>query len=204
MKTLAFASLLALAAATGACAHASSDSTPAAPRGPDFVGGRPENSSVDPSLVASDGKKPIDPVDMVEFKLASADLGDAATVQIQRSVAYLAKHADTRIVLEGHTDRSGTFAYNQDLATRRADAVRASLLAAGVNADRVVMVIFGEEQADPGVNSYDRRVVMFTSPKSTPAVVAEELAKTRALSVAWSDHGHLTVQAGPSVDVSKR
>jgi hypothetical protein len=183
MKTLAFASLsLALFAA---CAHSSSQDAP--PRGPDFVANRPANRGVDKPLVASDGKKAIDPLDVVDFDLASADLTSSAQTQIQRSIEFLANHPAERIVLEGHTDRSGTTAYNKDLATLRAVNVRDAMLAAGIKADRVIISVFGEDGADPGVNFYDRRVVMFTSTHSTMDLVRDEIGKQRALSVTYDD-----------------
>jgi hypothetical protein len=106
-------------------------------------------------------------------------------------------------VLEGHTDRAGDFAFNQDLATLRAIKVRDALLGAGIAPERIVVAVFGDQQADPGVNFYDRRVVMFATHVGTVALVRAELAKQHALSVAWNDHGRHVVMPD-AADISRR
>lgn len=181
MKTLASLSLLALAA----CAHSSDTGAPP-PRGPDFVAATAPRPAA-PTLAASAGTKPIDPVDVVDFDYASADLSSTAQAQIQRSIEFLAKHPADRIVLEGHTDRSGTLAFNEDLATLRAVRVRDALIDAGIAPDRVVVAVFADQQADPGVNFYDRRVVMTATHRPTMTAVTDELAKLHALSVTYDD-----------------
>jgi OmpA-OmpF porin, OOP family len=57
--------------------------------------------------------------------------------QIVDQVAGQAKGNNTRVVLVGKADLSGTDAYNLALSKRRADAVRAALAADGIAANRV-------------------------------------------------------------------
>lgn len=55
--------------------------------------------------------------------------------------------AKSRIVLNGHTDASGSDGYNQDLSDRRAAAVRDYLISNfGIAPDRLVAIGFGEER----------------------------------------------------------
>lgn len=50
----------------------------------------------------------------------------------------------TKVRIEGHTDNDGEDAYNMKLSGERALAVKQWLIAAGVSADRLVAVGFGE------------------------------------------------------------
>ena len=51
-----------------------------------------------------------------------------------------------RIAIEGHTDNIGTAEYNFALGGRRAETVRGSLLAAGLEQNSVTTVSMGEER----------------------------------------------------------
>jgi outer membrane protein OmpA-like peptidoglycan-associated protein len=50
----------------------------------------------------------------------------------------LLSYPDTLIIVTGHTDNTGSAAYNQSLSERRASAVSAELIANGVPGRRVV------------------------------------------------------------------
>jgi iron complex outermembrane receptor protein len=54
--------------------------------------------------------------------------------------------AQTRIVIEGHTDNTGTEAYNLELSERRANAVKAWVVAQGVNPAQITVVGKGESE----------------------------------------------------------
>jgi peptidoglycan-associated lipoprotein len=74
--------------------------------------------------------------------------------------AELNKHAKVlgddrmlRVRLEGHADERGTREYNLALGERRANAIRAYLVAQGVAASRIEVISYGEEKpASPGHN----------------------------------------------------
>src|SRR6266481_9021642 len=57
------------------------------------------------------------------FTSDSAVLRPAAVEQIAQLGDILAKYPDDRIRVQGHTDSSGTEAYNEQLSLRRAEAV---------------------------------------------------------------------------------
>jgi len=88
----------------------------------------------------------------VYFGFDSYDLDSPARTVIQANATWLqdvGKQADIRV--EGHCDERGTIEYNLALGERRASAVREYLVSLGVDASRVRIVSFGEEQpADPG------------------------------------------------------
>jgi hypothetical protein len=159
-----------------------------APIGPDFVGTAPR-AHIDPSLTASGAMNRIDPVDVVAFRNNSEDLSSAALTQIDRSAAWLKRHPRFRLVLEGHTDRIGIDPYNEDLATRRVQAVRERLMRRGIPSDRIVLITYGEAQAIAPDNTEDRRVVMFASDKPVRDVVAAQLGYRHALVATWTERG---------------
>jgi OmpA-OmpF porin, OOP family len=64
--------------------------------------------------------------------------------QIARLSTYLAAHPLQVVRIEGHTDSQGSSAYNEALSQRRAESVRAALVAAEVDPARVTAVGMGE------------------------------------------------------------
>ena len=58
----------------------------------------------------------------------------------------LRSYPDTRVQVIGHTDSTGSAAYNQDLSQRRANAVAAVLIQSGVSSSRITAFGVGEDQ----------------------------------------------------------
>ena len=80
------------------------------------------------------------------FATNSASLTPEATGNMAQMSETLQKYADTKVVIEGHTDNSGSDAINQPLSQRRAQAVANSLTASGVDASRVTATGYGSTQ----------------------------------------------------------
>jgi peptidoglycan-associated lipoprotein len=176
--------LLTLVPAFAATAGASSRT------GPDFVGGAPPPSAVSPALAASDATNRIAPSDDVWFDTNSAVLGVLEDDQIATVATWLREHPATRIVIEGHADRSGTADYNEDLAMRRAAAVRDALVGLGVAQDRAVLVIYGSTDAGDALHDASaRRVAMYVTERSANAVASASLDDRHALAVRWTLRG---------------
>jgi outer membrane protein OmpA-like peptidoglycan-associated protein len=66
--------------------------------------------------------------------------------------------ANRTIRLVGHADVRGSDPYNDRLGFRRAEAVRAFLLRAGVSPDRLIAVSRGKADAQQSPDKWDRRV----------------------------------------------
>jgi outer membrane protein OmpA-like peptidoglycan-associated protein len=78
--------------------------------------------------------------------LPVANAANDAGKQIVDSAATVAKsNMPTRIQVNGYTDTSGTKRYNLALSRRRADTVRAALIADGVSANAIQTAGYGEE-----------------------------------------------------------
>ncbi|HKR20635.1 MAG TPA: OmpA family protein, partial [Stellaceae bacterium] len=107
----------------------------------------------------------------VYFEFNKADLTSDAR-KIVGEAAAAAKTGATRLVVDGYTDLAGTAQYNLGLSKRRAEAVRAALIADGISAKRISIQAFGK--TDPAVPTPDgvreprnRRAVVVIGPGST-------------------------------------
>jgi outer membrane protein OmpA-like peptidoglycan-associated protein len=80
------------------------------------------------------------------FAVNSSDLTTAAKSNIAKLATILNKYPDTHILVEGHTDSTGTAEYNQKLSERRAASVTTHTSSLGVVADRFQTVGYGEMQ----------------------------------------------------------
>lgn len=158
---------------------------------PDFVGGAPR-PYIHPSLTASNGpQKKIEPGDVVSFAFDRDVMTADGYDQVDHAARWLASHPRHRLVLEGHTDRLGMAVYNEDLATRRMQAVRSRLLRLGVGSDRVVLVTFGEREAISPENPNDRRVVLYATQLSPRAIAGATFEDRPAAVATWTERGKL-------------
>jgi outer membrane protein OmpA-like peptidoglycan-associated protein len=80
----------------------------------------------------------------VAFDTDSAVVKPGLYPEIDKIASALMQYPETAARVEGHTDGTGTEAYNMDLSVRRAQAVKNLLLQRGVPSSRVEAVGFGE------------------------------------------------------------
>lgn len=81
----------------------------------------------------------------VKFNNQSADLRDESRPEIQRAAKFLCGNPMMRGTVAGHTDASGSAAYNLKLSQSRADSVRSALIAACPKAyGRLSAIGYGE------------------------------------------------------------
>ncbi|TNE40717.1 MAG: OmpA family protein [Alphaproteobacteria bacterium] len=69
---------------------------------------------------------------VIYFGFDRSDLTDAARATVDAIAEYASGMDGSSVSLRGHTDSSGTSAYNQGLSQRRANSVASALAAAGV------------------------------------------------------------------------
>lgn len=79
------------------------------------------------------------------FDVGSADLKAEAVTQLVQVGDIMAKYADNRVRIEGHTDATGSTDSNQKLSERRAAAVKTVLVSRGVREEQVTVLGLGEK-----------------------------------------------------------
>ncbi|MBD2724294.1 OmpA family protein [Hymenobacter sp. BT189] len=80
------------------------------------------------------------------FDTNSSYLRPASEADITKMAAVLQKYPDTNVLIEGHTDNTGTDAINQPLSERRAQAVASSTINKGVSSSRITATGYGSTQ----------------------------------------------------------
>ncbi len=80
------------------------------------------------------------------FAVDQATLQAAAKQNLTQLAAILNKYADTEILIEGHTDATGSDDYNLTLSQKRAQAVASYLATERVDATRFTIMGYGESQ----------------------------------------------------------
>ena len=73
----------------------------------------------------------------VFFDLNTAQLKKSASVELDALVSYLSTTPNATILIEGHTDNTGTVAFNLALSSQRAQAIAQYLIAGGINKLRI-------------------------------------------------------------------
>jgi len=105
----------------------------------------------------------------VLFATDSATVSGAITNDLYALADSLNRYPNTRVEVIGHTDDTGSAAYNQDLSQRRAAAVAQVIRNGGVTPQRVVYYGRGEDQpiasnASEAGRAQNRRVQIIITP----------------------------------------
>jgi outer membrane protein OmpA-like peptidoglycan-associated protein len=105
----------------------------------------------------------------VLFATDSAALRSDLVSDLQSVAQNLLRYPNSRIEVVGHTDNTGSAAYNQDLSQRRAGSVADVLRSSGVPASRVVSFGAGEDRPvasnlTPEGRAQNRRVEIIIRP----------------------------------------
>ena len=77
------------------------------------------------------------------FDVGSASLSGASQPRLQGLAETLVRHPETYVIVQGHTDSTGTPALNERLSQARAETVRSFLSARGVEDARIETMGFG-------------------------------------------------------------
>src|SRR5260221_10709501 len=80
------------------------------------------------------------------FTINSSALSEAAKINLEKVAGVFTKYPETNILIEGHTDNTGTPAYNMELSKKRAYSVSEFLQTKGVSANRMNIKWYGETQ----------------------------------------------------------
>jgi len=104
------------------------------------------------------------------FDIDSAAIRGSLQADLRALARNLQQYPNTTINVLGHTDSTGSAAYNQDLSTRRAQAVAGVLLQEGVAPGRVRSIGRGEDEPiasnlTPDGRAQNRRVEVIITPR---------------------------------------
>lgn len=126
----------------------------------------------------------------VLFEVDSDRLKPQATRDLALLAAFVSAHPDREVVIEGHTDSTGSPAYNLMLSRRRAETVESFLVASGIDPARLHPQGFGRDypvasNATAAGRAMNRRVEMLVlnpgaavSLSSSPAIRYEVTRRT--------------------------
>ncbi|NND39150.1 MAG: OmpA family protein [Pseudomonadales bacterium] len=83
----------------------------------------------------------------VQFASNSSQLQENSLAEIGKLAAFMQKHRDLNVILEGHTDSAGDASYNMALSQKRAERVKAALVNRfGIAPVRITAKGYGEER----------------------------------------------------------
>jgi peptidoglycan-associated lipoprotein len=153
---LKFSSVLAVLALLVACAEKTVDTDTTSGGGeaaqPTATASQPPVTQVEPkpevpSVVPGGPEDLVLNVgDRIFFDFDKYSLNAEAQATLQRQAAWLNKHPNNQIAIEGHCDERGTREYNLGLGDRRANAAKEYLVSLGVGAGRIETISFGKER----------------------------------------------------------
>lgn len=80
----------------------------------------------------------------VLFDVGQANLKAGGVRAVEQLATFLNEYPERSVLIEGHTDNTGSHELNERLSLRRADAVRFALIERGITINRVRTVGYGE------------------------------------------------------------
>lgn len=107
----------------------------------------------------------------ITFDQEEATLNSRAEPPVNELADFLDAYPERKVIIEGHTDNTGSQSFNQKLSQQRADAVRNALISRGILATRIKAVGLGEQYPRTSNDTeagrqYNRRVDIIISDKS--------------------------------------
>lgn len=111
------------------------------------------------------------------FKINKSDLSDSARASLDKVAGVFNDYPETNLLVEGHTDDTGSEQYNLKLSEARAQSVTSYLESKGVAANRFTVKWYGEAQPKYPNDSEANRVL---NRRVEIAVVANEDMKKDA------------------------
>src|SRR5690554_2522299 len=93
----------------------------------------------------------------VLFPLNSSYLTDQARGEIDKLIALLVDYPNASLIVDGHTDATGTEEYNQWLSEKRAESVKKYIADHGVGASRITTNGYGQAKPVAANNTSEGR-----------------------------------------------
>lgn len=80
----------------------------------------------------------------IKFHFDKTTIVEGTDKELINVINFMKKHPQLRIEIQGHTDNKGGLLYNEKLSQRRAEKVRSIMVDAGINAQRIRTIGYGE------------------------------------------------------------
>lgn len=113
----------------------------------------------------------------VYFATNKSDINSNSKLALEKLVKIFNEYPETDILIEGHTDDTGSDAYNMTLSQKRAQAVANYLIAAGIASSRLTTKWYGETQPKVENTSAENRTL---NRRVEFAITANEKMKNEA------------------------
>jgi OOP family OmpA-OmpF porin len=107
----------------------------------------------------------------INFDTNKVAIRPSERAELEKAMAFVKQHPGRKIVIEGHTDNTGTASYNQGLSERRAAAVKDYLIRNGaVEEGKITAVGYGlsrpiADNATRAGRAQNRRVDIIVLPE---------------------------------------
>ncbi len=145
---------------------------------------------------------------MMFFDWDRANLSSQALNTVQQAASAFKTRGSAQITATGHTDTSGTEAYNMALSLRRANAVKNALVQEGVPAQAISVV--GRGEANPLVPTGDgvrepqnRRVEIVIGGGQVSSIFSDPRSYCKALSDKWREYRTSQVDTREAAAIAK-
>lgn len=110
------------------------------------------------------------------FANNSAEIPQSFNEEVTDLARFLASFPQIHVELKGYASKVGNSAYNLALSKRRADSVKRALIRAGVSADRIKIVGYGD--SDPvAADSQDKSDMLSRRVTASVAISESEIVK---------------------------
>jgi len=114
----------------------------------------------------------------IYFDTNKSNINGKSAETLKKLAAIFKEYSDTNVLVEGHTDDTGSDAYNMTLSKQRAESVTSYLAGQGISPGRFTTNWYGEEQP-----KYDNTTVegRAKNRRVELAIVASEALKQEAM-----------------------
>lgn len=115
-----------------------------------------------------------DRLSTVYFDSGSIRIDSAGREALRAAVDWQQEHPERLLIIEGHTDQSGSWRANMRLSQHRAESVRDLLESEGADPLRIVVAAYSENEAVRASSACNRRVVVRGTDRRFPELVEEQ------------------------------
>lgn len=152
------------------------------------------------------------------FEADQSRLNEKSQRTARTLAQWLLESPDCKIILEGHTDQTGTREYNLRLAQHRANVIKDHLISLNIPSSSISAISYGEEKpnfkpAHPNSENLNRRVEAFNCTEETDINkkakqpfynAVDKMAQSHAIYAACREHLPANSLISAEVDINQQ